>query len=404
MSKSNRYFSVFIVLELLLVSGIFVLATLKINNIVSLLFALTFILLAMFIFINGKLNDIKVWFVVLLAVFNVILDSLLQNSNLTFDYMKKVIMFSSFLLMLSLCSQYQVNSFVVKLLKYIPIVLSYYAVASFFILGNTITYAGGITLGLGNPNFTGMWLLHLFVFDAINTIDNNNKPIVRILAAFVGILLVYLIDLTLARASMMGVIAFGILLVIGYLYHKKMPDFVILICVLFPFIFMVLYLSFVGTDWANETFSFLVSEGKSLSSRNAIWLGVLSVYNQSPFIGSYSILSHGTGASQAHNIHLDTLASYGPFVLIMFLGILFFSLRKLNKKVINSVQLGAICAFLAIIVSGTFEAGLVAGAMGLNILTTMLFTLVNSYSLKPLESKQRNHRLSLFRLIPKLTI
>ena len=404
MRKSNRYFSVFIALELLLVSEIFVFATLNINSIVSFLFAFTFILLAIFLFINGKFKDIKVWIAIILAVFNVVLDSILQNSNLTFDYMKKVIMFSSFLLMLSLCSQYQVNSFVVKLLKYIPLILSYYAVASYFVLGNTITYAGGITLGLNNPNFTGMWLLHLFVFDALNAIDNNNKPIVRILAALVGILLVYLIDLTLARASMMGVIAFGILLVIGYLNHKNIPDFVILICVLFPFIFMVLYLSFVGTDWANETFSFLVSEGKSLSSRNAIWLSVLSVYNQSPLIGSYFNLVGGIVSRQAHNIHLDTLASYGPFVLIMFLGILFFSLRKLNKKVINSVQLGAICAFLAIIVSGTFEAGLVAGAMGLNILTAMLFALVNSYSLKPRESKQRNYRLSQFKLIPKLTI
>ena len=238
--------------------------------------------------------------------------------------------------------------------------------------------AQGITLGFSNPNFTGMWLLHLFVFDVINVFDSKNKKIIRILSLILAIVMLQLINLTKARSSMIGAFVFGMLLFVGYIKKMQLSKFTTILCIIFPIIFIFIYFSLVNQDWFTEFFSFMISEGKTLTSRNKIWKNALEVYSQSPIIGVYYLISEGTGQSQLHNAHLDVLVSYGPIVFLLFLYILFKASKVCYQKNNTALSFISVAGFLAIMISGTFEAALVAGAMGLNIFTASLLLLANS--------------------------
>ena len=90
-------------IEIVLVSLIVVFTILRRSNLISICFALSFIVLLLYAIERATLKRYEVCptLLVTVAVVNVLINGLSSSeSNMGFDYFKKVIMFSAFILML----------------------------------------------------------------------------------------------------------------------------------------------------------------------------------------------------------------------------------------------------------------------------------------------------------------
>lgn len=253
-------------------------------------------------------------------------------------------------------------------------------VCSFFLFGNTTTYGGGITLGFSNPNFTGMWLLHLAIYTLLFIIDQKKRPIIRLFSVALFAALNWLIFQTKARSCLIGLFFFVCICLIGKIFKKyiaQKPVFILLV-VTVPILLVAVYRYLLNAWWFQRIFSFLVSDGKGLDSRLAVWNPALESLKTHLILGNYSGISHGTGASQLHNTHLDVICSYGVIPFILFLYMIYSVCRKAAAQPMNGFNYYALCGFMSVIVMGSFEAAVVAGAMGMNILTAGLMILANA--------------------------
>ncbi len=137
-----------------------------------------------------------------------------------------------------------------------------------------------------------------------------------------------------------------------------------------PIIFVFLYLKIVDSPFIKETFSFLISEGKNLDSRENMWLFALNNYNKSPIFGAYAQISNDSGLSQMHNSHLDVLCSYGiiPFIILLFY--LYLIIIKIDNGNIqnNKENVLSLISFISFIFLGVGEAMLFSGGLGFYIL------------------------------------
>lgn len=372
-NKLNFTYGICVTIEVVIASAIAILTALGQHRFVSLLFALSFIVAFVFVVLKVfEYNRVNISIILaVLCVINVTINGLQENGTMNFDYYKKVIMFVCFMFLVYYSEQEQdkVPEFLLKIIEILPVIAGTFLVFSYYYMGNTEISARGITLGFSNPNFTGMWLLHFFLYGVLfvlKAFKGGNK--LRLLYIPLLFIIYDLIGKTDARSCQIGALSFFGFLLLKPLIQRS-PKLSSLIIVVFPIVFSLLYLAVVDQEWFNNIFSFLVSEGKNLNSREGIWVRSFEQYMEHPVFGNYSGISKGTGVSQMHNTHVDVLASYGILPFGMFIKILFDSLVISGRKTTSFYQTAGFASFCAVIVSGTFEAAMVAGAMGLNLLT-----------------------------------
>lgn len=366
-------FSSCIGIEVILASAIAVATAMGQHSVVSLLFALSFVIAFLYVgmdTVNRRKLNIS-WFLVLLCVFCVLCNWLIKGNGIGFDYVKKLIMFCAFVFLLYYATRRDtvVSDTTARIIEYAPLAFSLFLVVSYYFLGNNERRGEGLTLGFSNPNFTGMWLLHCFLFVAlfiIKVFDGASKW--RLLAAPLLPILFSLIQETEARGSVVGVIFFLLLLLLGGLL-KRIPRVFSFFIAVFPIVYALVYLELIDIEWFRETFSFLESEGKTLDSRVGIWQRSFEFFRVSPILGDYFGISGGTGQSQLHNTHIDVLCSYGILALLLFVKFLYDRLASVLSKAKGLYGNAAVFAFCAVVIAGSFEAAIVAGAMGLNLLT-----------------------------------
>lgn len=376
--KLRISFSLCVVVEVLIASLIAIFTALGNNAVVSALFAVSFVVIFSFALVGIRkwYYGVSTLFLISICIVNVILNGLMENGAFDFNYFKKVIMFTAFIIFMNAASRgcFQISNKVIKVVEILPVVTGIFLVLSYQFMGNTATMAGGITLGFTNPNFTGMWLLHLFLFGCLYIMKGWRENKWRLLLAPVLLKMLEMILLTGARGCIIGVVAFFVLLFLNR-KGKKLNKYVLLGIVIVPLVIAIVYLNVVYADWFTEKFSIFVSDGKSLDSRVGVWTFAFNSFGQHPITGNYSGISWGSGASQMHNTHVDVLCSYGIFAEILFMQNLHQSMISVNNCIKSSYQHAAFCAFCAIIIMGIFEAAVVAGAMGLNLLTVSLLVL-----------------------------
>ncbi len=379
MSLTKFEYSTCIGIEVLLASAIAVANAVGQHSLVSLLFALSFLVAFLYVVMDIlKKRALNVsCLVCFLCSFSVACNWLLHNGGLSFDYLKKLIMFCAFILLLYYATRpvSVISSAAARILEYAPLAASVFLVVSYYFLGNNERQGEAITLGFSNPNFTGMWLLHCFLFLAlfvIKAFDGASKW--RLLAAPLLPMLFSLISLTEARGSLVGAIFFILFFLLGGLL-KRIPRTFSFFVAVFPIVYAIVYLNVVDIPWFRETFAFLESEGKTLDSRVGIWQRSFESFRASPLFGDYFGISGGTGQSQLHNTHIDVLCSYGVFSFVLFVKFLYDRLAAAFGKAKGLYGRAAVFAFAAVIVAGSFEAAIVAGAMGLNLLTVSLLTM-----------------------------
>ncbi len=373
----------YIRLEFLL-CGLIVLGTIfEQTKLVSLIFSLTFICLLITwfydIYRTQKLNLLLLT-IILLAIINVFINAGYTSLELVAfsQYSKKLIIFITTVFSFYIATVFIPTKQTRRWLAWLPVGMGSLFIISYYFLGNTITMAKGITLGFTNPNFTAVWLMHLLLYGVYNFFATH-KLWLRILCLGYCIIMTNLMFLTLSRACMGGVVAFGILLVWGLLKPSyKLSPVIIWSVLLFPIVFALVYMSITHYLMYTSDFDMIVSEGKSIISRVGIWTKALDSFKHSWWTGDYAGISEGLGMSQMHNTHIDILASYGIVPFILFIMILWNILKKINNQLNSLPAYVALISFLSIFLTGTFEAGLVAGCTGLNFLTSGFLLLANT--------------------------
>lgn len=374
-------FSFFIQAEIIIVALIVISTILGQKTIVSLGVTLGFLVSLGYTMlrIRRKNFDGTIILLIILASINVILNGLVSTeAQLGFGYFKKLFMFIAFVLMLYYAQEDQVSNETRQVLLKIPCLCTVLLVLSYF-MGNSVQYGGGITLGFSNPNFTGMWLLHLLIYMFLLVVSSESKAGMR----FVGVLfigaIIWLIILTKARSCYVGLVTFVILCVLGFLLKpvRILKQQMLLVIVVLPIILVFIYQYLLNSAWFLDIFSFMVSEGKGLDARLKVWQPALEIFQKNFILGDYCGVSSGTGMSQLHNTHLDVMCSYGIIPLILFMKQLFVVGKKTTISCTSYFNYCAMCGYLAIIITGGFEAAVVSGSMGMNTLTIGLIILAN---------------------------
>ena len=375
-------FSECVQFEMILVTLIVLFTILKQNNLISLCFNFSFIVLLIYMVNRAIVKQFKIFPILLIVIslINVLINGLVSNKALLgFDYFKKVFMFSAFILMLYFSVEDTISTQIVRVVELYPIFCALLLIGSFFAFGNTIQYAGGITLGFTNPNFAGMWLLHLSIYTFLYVIDKGEHWLFRVVFSFVFVIEIGLIIQTRARSCLIGIVAFLFLCIVGKIPKKqitKNPMFIILV-VFLPILIVIYYHYLLEANWFQKFFASFVSTGKGLDSRIMVWNPAINNLKNSFILGDYSGISNGTGVSQLHNTHLDIICSYGSVPFFMFLYMLYKVCKKSADSVGSYHAYCALCGFISIIIVGSFEAAVVAGAMGMNILTVGLIILAS---------------------------
>lgn len=379
LQEFNLNFSACVKVEFVLTFLIVFFTIVQEHVIISFCFALSFIILMLYLLLQiKKPMSFKVLTLVILALINVVINALLSNGwSFEFDYFKKVIMFVNFVMLLYFSYRDKVLESTYKLLIYIVTLTSFMLVLSYLFFGNIVTYAGGITLGFNNSNFTGMWLLHMAVYVSLLIMHLKYRTLLKSLLTMLFIILVYLIILTKARSCMLGIIVFILLCLLDKLELQKilMKKYFVGLIVLAPAIIVGIYKYLLSSTWFMQLFSFLVSAGKGLDSRLIVWNPAIEAFRDNIWLGDYFGISNGTGMSQLHNTHLDVLCSYGIIPFVLFVYILYFICCKSRKN--DYFNRCALYGFFSVVIMGSFEAAVVAGAMGMNILTAGLILLAN---------------------------
>lgn len=369
--------------EIVLTALIVLFTILQIPLMITICFALSFIVLLVYTMRRVKEDrfDIYVLMLIVLSVLNVVINALLSSGVFYgFDYFKKVIMFVSFILLLYYSCEDKAEEMASEKALYITYLTGVLLVLSYQIGGNHATYAGGITLGFTNPNFTGMWLLHFAIYTFLMLVYPKSRLIVRTISLILMLVIAWLIGLTKARSCLLGFTVFLILCLLGRLTNYRLVQNRVfqLVVVVFPIMIVMLYQFLLESSWFMRAFSFLVTEGKGLNSRVAVWAPAIEYWKKSVILGDYCGISGGTGLSQMHNTHLDVLCSYGLVPFILFSKVLFSCISKTASRSLDSFRYCALCGFVSVLIMGSFEAAIVAGAMGMNILTAGLLILANT--------------------------
>lgn len=371
-------------------AGIVVTTVLGLETLSSLLFSGTFILVLILWFVISqkritKLNVLAI-IIVVLALTNVLLNTLLTDTVLSFGYLKKVIMFSSTILFLVSASETDIHIsnriFINRMVNF----LSFFLVAMYYLQNSNMHIFYGkvtnyLTFRFTNPNLTAMFLTSMLLYKAVNMLLEKRKGIKFLDFAVCAFLLKFILE-TKSRNCLLVVVIF-VLQIIIYCRFPKIKIFTKKIyakfMTIFPLLFALVYMLVANMPVISQIFSFMISEGKLISSRYRLWTFAFESLFSSPIIGAYSQISMGTGESQMHNSHIDMLSSYGVFVFIL---VCIFIYKILWNRIKNNPSKRNIIyniSFASILLIGMGEAALFSGGIGIYLFAGMLL-MTNSKS------------------------
>lgn len=347
---------------------------------VSILLSLTFVVLLLNVISLFKRVELdrKTVINLFLLIFIMVLSLtvILGVSNgITFDYIKKYIMFCSTLILLFIVTKVVVDQ---KMVNFVFLInfLFFFIYCFFYFFGNRAYYGDGITLNFTNPNLLSLWLMHTFMFLLLFMI--HYKPfLLKIVGGSAATLILIIIFETKTRSIFFS-LAFVFIMLFIFIIHKnfKFGKIINGVIISYPLIFSIVYMKAVYSPFIREKFSFLISEGKPLDSRFNSWNSSFYTIKNNFLSGNYYEVSGGTGKSQLLNTHIDVLASYGVIVLILFLIYLYRITLEASKTSTSALQKIALTSFFAVIISGTSEAALVSGSVGMYILSCTFLLIV----------------------------
>lgn len=365
----------------------------SINRAVSILLIATiitvYVLWGLTLYKEVTNRDVMLVCLITLTSWNVFINAQMAGADLSFSYIRKLLLFSSTLIFLQTATKMRIDSRLEQLILNANSLLAIFLLAEYLILGNQAYLINGIvtqylTFHFTNPNLTGMYLSAIAMLEICRALGEQKKWWTVFHFLLAGGLL-YLTYETQSRNVLFSVIFFfGMLIINNYQegdVHRMNPVLA-LITILWPAVFVAVYMFIINRPVLIGYFSFLVSAGKNIDSRIRIWTNALLYFRSSPVFGSYYQLSNGTGMSQLHNTALDITASYGIFVFIGVLTFLFKIMTCRNETGMTKAQFQYISAFSACFIMGMGEAALFSGSLSFFALAGLFMMLTGSSDLE----------------------
>lgn len=346
------------------------------DSIVSLLFYLTFVINVIFWcsfeFKNLDRQGLLAILIVVVAFLCVLVNSALENGPISFGYLKKIIMFSMTIFFFRISSKLKISNddliYIQRLISLITIILIIFYFARpeemHMFNGYVTSY---LTFKFQNPNLTGMFLACFCMLEFMFLIQSK-KTNLKVFHGLLFLSLLFFIIQTKARNSILALIAFLIFYI--WSFWRKKTEFrfnkiLSLIVAVFPIIFALLYIQIVNSNTLLPLFSFIVSKGKELDSREQIWMSALDYIKENPIFGAYCQISEGTGSFQLHNTHIDILASYGVIVFFLVCVFLMRLIHNNNKTYRDKSSFLCMLGFASTIFLGLGEAAVFSGGLAI---------------------------------------
>ena len=373
----------FVIIEIILAGLVFIFNLLKMSGAISLAFAASFVVIALYLAFSGivKRTNRTLFVLLIISLLNVLINGLFTDgTHFSFDYFKKIIFFFSSVIFFELSSRIRISSKNAGRILKITLALTVFLLLDYFLLGNRTKLGRYLTLGFTNPNFTAMWLMHLELYLAYCFVSSDLILLkTGCVASFAVIIRIILY--TQNRSTLLVLAVFAVLFILGMVRKRYYFNRVsLLFVVLAPFLVYLFYQAIVSNSAINRLFAFAVSVGKGIDSRTTIWNYATRLLTKNGWLfGDYASLhfNNETGMLQMHNSHVDILVSYGILPFLLFLKLHYDILVRMDRETKTLSQYVAFCGFLSVLLLGIFEAGIYSGCTGLNFLSGALLLLVS---------------------------
>lgn len=311
-------------------------------------------------------------FTAIFASINVLLDGVINGSDLSFSYLKKVIMFIASLVWAIYCTYHTISKRAVISVLLFNLFLAYIYITHYqsgymydMESGHTYLY-----MNFPNSNTAGIFTSVCAIYMLLIAVYPFNKKIlnkIKFLCIIPLALMIFITYLTGCRSALLCMMFVAMCVCMDKWIRKLQyfPKKLAIIWSLMPLLFLVIYLSYIDT--LNIDFSMGLEEGKNNFTRLASWNVFLKHLYSSPILGSYYTASHGAGEFQCLNTHLDVLVSYGIIPFILFVRLLYVSVKDYSFSSASFYSRICLYAYLSMFITGCFEAALVSGSCGLFI-------------------------------------
>lgn len=382
----------------LCVSGIVVAKIVGISALSSVLFLATFPLTGLLWLWNIrkglKQSDYLMLATAIFAGLFVMIDLIIHGGSFGFSYMRKVVMFVMTLMYLQamnkLLPDWRLAEFIQVLVDALTVLMAF----TFVFFHDQMYLINGIlsrylTYGFGNPNMVALYLAPMFMLTFCTLLKHTCTKKMQIFRTVVLGLQALFIMATQSRNAQMMLMLF-LAVAVCVIFKDKIQEktgiqitlrfnkWVCWLIALFPIIFAVIYMVFIGSDWVGKIFGFMVREGKELDSRVKEWAPAFRVIADSPLIGSYFDISGGTGSSQMHSTHVDTAACYGIPVMLLMSWMQKVHIYQNGKEYEDRVNFLYMMAFCCSLLMGTFEAAIYSGGLGVYVFALTFLALSKS--------------------------
>lgn len=323
-----------------------------------------------YLVVNTKnLNSIDgyLFLIIGLSFFNVLLSFIDTDKTIGFETLKNYFIFLSTIIFFRLAEGIRINK------KMCNIVFIFNIAISLIYLYTKRNNPDSMDLNFSNPNLAGMFVFVTLVYMILAFIFYK-KIIMKIICALLAIGDFIIMYETEARNVLLAFVLFAVIVLLtlfkGSVRYSKAFNFIINIT---PAIFVAVYLTFINKIVESGKLDFLVSEGKSLTSREEIWKGFLGKIDGMWLTGNYAKAS-----GNAHNSHMVLLCSFGIIVLILVTVYVYKIISKISNNITNKFQTYCLAAFFAVIFMGFGEGALYSGGVGIYILCGIFLSLANS--------------------------
>lgn len=322
-----------------------------------------------------------------LAVMNVLFNASAAGAQLSFSYLKKVIIFIMSLMFLQTAYRVRITGELAGFIGRVVDVLTVFLIFMFFWRNAQMHLLNGfvtvyLTFRFSNPNLTSLFLSSMYMIQMRALVvpgSLGGKLFHIVLAVFLAFFVVQ----TQSRNCLL-VLAFftaaSVWLVIRKRRRFRVRYGLAAAVAVFPAAFALAYTLLVSSKRIQQMFSFLVGEGKGLDSRVVVWERAWKNLASSPVIGAYYQGSNGTGQFQLHNTHLDIAVSYGVPVLILICILLTVWLHQEERDDSGTDQFVSMLGFACAVMLGMGEAALFSGGLGIYIFMGSLLLLSNRES------------------------
>lgn len=374
---------------------------LSVNHAVSILLMATiiavYVLWGLTLYNEVTNRDVMLVCLIVLTALNVFINAQMAGTDLSFSYIRKLLLFSSTLIFLQASTKIRADLQFERFVLNANTLLAIFLLIEYFIQGSQVYLINGIvtqylTFHFTNPNLTGMFLSAIAMLEVCSALGEKKKRWI-LLHFFLAGFLLYLTYETQSRNVLFSMVLFFAMLIISFFLKGstyRVNPIIAGITILWPAIFIAAYMFVLNQPVFTVFFSFLIHEGKSIDSRIRIWNNALRYFQSSPVFGAYYQLSNGTGMSQLHNTALDIAASYGIFVLVGVLVFLYKIMICRNEKGMTKTQYRYIFAFSACIVMGMGEAALFSGSLSFFALVGLFMILSGKLEVQESSLPERN--------------